>query len=177
MAPPDGEQPPGSAAGHNQRMTQSAALRELLARALAWSDAHVSFDDAVDGLAPRLRGVRPPGLPHSAWELLEHLRLAQRDILEFCVDPAYREREWPRDYWPATPAPPDDDAWSASIAAYRDDRARLQQLTADPQIDLEPAVPHGSGQTWLREILLVLDHGAYHVAQLVQVRQSLGAWR
>lgn len=158
-------------------MPQTAALRELLARSLAWSDAHVSFDDAVAGLEPRLRGIRPEGLPHSAWELLEHLRVAQRDILDFCIDADYRERRWPEDYWPAAAAPPDEGAWDASIAAYRDDRTRLQQLAVDPRIDLEAAVPHGTGQTWLREILLVLDHGAYHVAQLVLVRQALGAWR
>ena len=153
------------------------SIRETLARALAWGDAHVSFDDAVKDLDASLRGVRPPGFAHSAWELLEHLRLAQEDILEFCVSEHYREREWPKDYWPATPEPPSDEAWEASIAAYRKDRLELQRLTLDESIDLAAAVPHGSGQTWMREIVLVLDHAAYHVAQLVMVRQALGAWR
>lgn len=153
------------------------SIRETLARALAWGDAHVSFDDAVKDLDPSLRGVRPPGFQHSAWELLEHLRIAQEDILEFSVSEHYREREWPKQYWPATPEPPSDEAWDASIAAYRKDRMELQRLTLDESVDLAAAVPYGSGQTWIREILLVLDHAAYHVAQIVMVRQALGAWK
>lgn len=152
-------------------------VRDLLSRSLAWSDAHVSFDDAVKDLAPELRGVRPQGLPHSAWELLEHLRLAQLDILEFCERADYEEKEWPKDYWPATPAPPAAAAWDESVAAYRSDRGKLQKLATDGSIDLTGKIPHGSGQTYLRELILVLDHAAYHVAQLVFVRQALGAWK
>lgn len=158
-------------------MSSDNVLRELLSRSLAWSDAHVSFDDAVENLTPSLRGIRPTGLPHSAWELLEHLRLAQNDILEFCERADYRERSWPADYWPPTPAPPSDTAWDESIAAYRADRAAMQKLATDPSVDLTARIPHGTGQTCAREILLVLDHAAYHVAQLVLVRQALGAWR
>jgi len=158
-------------------MTADNSLRELLSRALAWSDAHVSFDDSVAGLAPSLRGVRPQGLPHSAWELVEHLRLAQSDILEFCASADYRDKKWPEDYWPAAPSPESDDAWDSSVAAYRTDREALQRLTVSPDVDLTAAIPHGSGQTYAREIVLVLDHAAYHVAQIVTVRQLLGAWR
>ena len=155
-------------------MTDDKALRDLLARSLAWSDAHVSFDEAISGLDPSFRGVRPDGLPHSAWELLEHLRLAQEDILEFCVRPDYAEKKWPDDYWPATPAPPSGEAWEESVAAYRAGRSAFEELARTA--DLTAAIPHGTGQTIAREILLVLDHNAYHVAQLVLVRQLLGAW-
>jgi len=151
--------------------------RDLLARALAWSDAHVSFDEAVAGLDSSLRGVRPPGLPHSAWELLEHLRLTQNDILEFCERADYREKEWPKDYWPATAAPPSGSAWEESITAYRAGRTALQKLAMKDAVDLTAAIPHGTGQTYARELILVLDHSAYHVAQLVLVRQLLRAWR
>lgn len=152
------------------------ALREHLRKLLAWADAHVDFDRAVAGLAPELRGVRPGGLPYSAWELLEHLRITQEDILDFSRNPQYRELSWPEDYWPATPAPPDDAAWDRSVAAYRADREALQAIAADPATDLFAPIPHGQGQSYLREILLAADHAAYHVGQLVLVRRLLGAW-
>lgn len=153
-----------------------AALRDHLRRLLDWKDAHATFDAAVDGVPPELRGLRPDGVPYSPWELLEHLRIAQRDILDFCRDAAYRERVWPDDYWPGSPAPPSGEAWDESIRACRADRDALQSLAADPAIDLFAEIPHGSGQTYLRELLLVADHAAYHVGQLVLVRRLLGAW-
>jgi hypothetical protein len=152
------------------------ALREHLRKLLAWGDAHVGFDRAVDGLAPELRGVRPDGLPYSPWELLEHLRITQHDILDFSRNPRYAELSWPEDYWPDSPAPPDADAWDRSIAAFRADRDALRALAADAGIDLFARIPHGQGQTYLREILLVADHNAYHLGQIVSVRQALGAW-
>lgn len=152
------------------------ALREHLRKLLAWGEAHVDFDRAVAGLAPELRGVRPDGLPYSPWELLEHLRITQEDILDFSRNPEYRELSWPEDYWPATPTPPDDAAWDRSVAAYRADREALQAIAADPATDLFAPIPHGQGQTYLREILLAADHAAYHVGQLVLVRRLLGAW-
>ncbi|HET8654804.1 MAG TPA: DinB family protein [Longimicrobiaceae bacterium] len=157
-------------------MDTIAALREQLGRFLAWSSAHAGFDGAVEGIPPAKRGVRPAGLPHSPWELLEHVRIAQRDILAFCRDPAYSEPEWPADYWPDSPAPPDAEAWERSVAAFRADREAMQRLARDGGVDLFAAVPNGTGQTFLREILLVADHTAYHVGQLVQVRRLLGAW-
>jgi hypothetical protein len=151
-------------------------IRDQLADALAWREAHATLDDAVAGLAPDLRGERPAGFPHSPWELLEHLRLAQHDILEFCRNPAYRAPSWPDDYWPAKATPPRADAWDESIRAYQRDRDGLKALVRDPAITLEALIPHGDGQTYLREILLALDHAAYHVGQLVAVRRALDAW-
>ena len=155
-------------------MTHVAVLRQHLLRLLDWRDAHAGFDAAVADLPPAHRGVAPPGLPYSPWQLLEHIRLTQADILEFCVRADYRERTWPDDYWPATPAPPDDHAWDASIAAYHRDLAELRALVEAG--DLFARVPAGSGQTLLREVLLVADHTAYHVGQLVVVRRVLGDW-
>jgi hypothetical protein len=151
-----------------------SALRDHLARLLDWRDAHATFDAAVEGLPPALRGMRPPGLPHSPWELLEHLRITQRDILDFCRDPGYTEPKWPDDYWPPSPAPPAERAWDDSAAVFRADRDAMAALARDA--DLFATIPHGSGQTYLREILLAADHTAYHVGQLVLVRRLLGAW-
>jgi uncharacterized damage-inducible protein DinB len=157
-------------------MANDSAMRDVLARSLGWSDAHVSFDDAVRGLPAHLRGARAAGLPHSAWELVEHIRIAQRDILDFCVAGEYGEMEWPSGYWPSSPEPPSPEAWERSIAAVREDRERLQRLARDPAIDLTAVTPHATDQTYLREILLVADHTAYHVGQIVLVRQLLGVW-
>ena len=156
--------------------TPSAALRAQLRRILAWQDAHVGFEKSVEGLSPKLRGVRVVGFPHSAWELLEHMRITQHDILDFCRNPGYTEMTWPDDYWPKSAEPPAERAWDDSIAAFRDDRAALEALAADESIDLFATIPHGDGQTYLRELLLVADHNAYHLGQLVMVRQQLGAW-
>ena len=158
-------------------MEREEALRGQLRRMLEWEDAHVGFDTAVRDLPAALRGRRPAGLPYSPWELLEHLRITQRDILDFCVDPAYREKNWPDDYWPGSPAPPDGGAWDRSVDAFRADREAMQRLTEDREIDLFAPIPHGQGQTYLREILLVADHSAYHVGEMVAVRRLLGAWK
>jgi uncharacterized damage-inducible protein DinB len=152
------------------------STREQIARALDWHDARTDFDTAVAGIPPGLQGKVPANLPYSAWQLLEHLRLAQHDILEFCVAGEYHEMRWPDDYWPGSPAPPDGAAWDRSVAQVREDIARLQRLARDPAVDLDAAVPNGNGQTFLRELLLVVDHNAYHVGQLVLVRRLLGAW-
>jgi uncharacterized damage-inducible protein DinB len=156
--------------------SSDAPLRAQLARILSWQDAHVGFEKSVEGLASKLRGVRVDGFPHSAWELLEHLRITQHDILDFCVNAKYEEITWPDDYWPPTPAPPSDKAWDESIATFREERAALEALAADESIDLFAKIPHGSGQTYIRELLLVADHNAYHLGQLVVLRQQLGAW-
>jgi uncharacterized damage-inducible protein DinB len=157
-------------------MVTDPAVRDLLARSLDWSDTHVSFDEAVRDLPAHLRGARPAGLPHSPWELIEHIRIAQRDILNFSVSARYDKLEWPADYWPPSSGPADQEAWERSIAAIREDRARLQELARDARYDLMAVTPHGTDQTYLRELLLVVDHTAYHVGQLVVVRQLLGAW-
>jgi len=152
-------------------------LREQLVRLLDWEEAHATFDKAVAGLPLKLQGAVPPGFEHSAWQLLEHLRIAQADIYDFCVNPKYRHTmKWPDDYWPKRPTPPDGRAWRASVGACRSDRKKMQALARDPAIDLFAAIPHGDGQTYLREILLVADHGSYHVGQIVLVRKALGSW-
>ena len=154
----------------------TTALREQLARLLDWEDAHTGFASAVAGLPEPLRGKQPAGLPYSPWQLLEHLRITQRDILEFCEDPNYRERSWPKDYWPASAAPPSGKSWEESVRAFENDRAALQRLSRNPSVNLESAIPHGQGQTYLRELLLAADHAAYHTGQLIVVRRLLGAW-
>ena len=159
-----------------QPVAQDAAYRELLARLLAWEDAHAGYDAAIAGIPPALRGELAQGFPHTAWQLIEHLRITQHDILDFCRNRHYEEREWPKDYWPASPAPPSDRAWNESAAAFRRDREALQKLAADTTIDLTARIPHGSGQTYARELVLVADHTSYHVGQLVLVRRALGNW-
>ena len=152
-----------------------AAWRSAVARPLDWGDAHASFDDAVADFPPALRGRRVDGFPHSAWELVEHVRFTQRDILDFCRDAHYAEPRWPDDYWPPDAAPPSDEAWDACLAAYRADRAAMREL-AEGAPDLLAKIPHGSGQTYVREVLLVADHAAYHVGQIVMLRRLLGIW-
>ncbi|WP_435019748.1 DinB family protein [Tundrisphaera sp. TA3] len=157
-------------------MSVDPATRGMLARSLGWSEAHASFDDAVSDLPPHLRGARPAGLAHSPWELLEHIRIVQRDILDFSLSGPYDEKVWPAGYWPASPEPPGPEAWNRSVAAVREDRARLESLARDARVDLNAVTPHGTDQTYLREILLVVDHTAYHVGQMVIVRKLLGCW-
>ena len=157
-------------------MSSEPASRDTLARSLGWGDAHVSFEQAVRDLPERLRGTRPASLPHSPWELVEHIRITQRDILDFAVAEEYRELEWPSGYWPPSPEPPGGEAWERSVASVREDREALQRLAGDASLDLAAVARHGTDQTILREILLVLDHTAYHVGQIVLVRRLLGAW-
>jgi uncharacterized damage-inducible protein DinB len=151
-------------------------LRRFLAKTLDWQEAHARFDSAIADLDPPLRGERPTGTPHSVWELVEHIRLAQRDILDFCRDEHYEAQSWPDDYWPRVAAPSSASAWEASIASYHEDLDALKSLVMDPTFDLFAAVPWGSGQTNIREVVLVLDHTAYHIGQIVLVRRLLGAW-
>jgi len=154
-------------------MDTNEILRDQLSRLLERSDAHTDFAVAIADIEPGVRGTRPAGLPHSAWELLEHIRLAQRDLLEFCQAAPYVARTWPDDYWPPTPEPPSSEAWDESVEAVRRDRAEFQQLIADPNIDLFGTVPHGTKQTYLREVLMAADHSAYHVGELIVVRRLL----
>jgi hypothetical protein len=156
--------------------TQATALRRGLAQILEWREAHAGFDQVVTGLPAELRGKIPEGLPYSPWQLLEHIRLTQRDILEFCRNPAYQEQNWPADYWPPGPVPPSESAWEESVRAYHADLEALKRLALDSSIDLLGKVPAGRGQTYLREILLTADHTAYHLGELVVVRRLLGAW-
>lgn len=157
-------------------MDSAEALRAQLVDLLDWHGAHVDFDAAVKSVPAGLQGAQHDGLPYSPWQLLEHVRIAQHDILDFCRNPAYAEMNWPEDYWPAAAAPPSADAWEASVAAFRRDRDAMKQLVADPTVDLFAKIPHGTGQTCLREALLIADHNAYHLGQLVAVRRLLGIW-
>ena len=156
-------------------MDRDESLRTHLSKLLDWEDAHVNFDTAVKGIPPPLRGVVPEGLPYSLWQLLEHLRRTQLDILEFCRNPDYVEPPF-ESYWPQSSAPPNTEAWDKSVADFRSDREALKALAANPDVDLFEKIPHGTGQTYLRELLLVADHNAYHVGELVVVRRSLGIW-
>jgi hypothetical protein len=153
-----------------------ANSRMFLRSALGWGDAHVTFEKAVKGLPRRLRGVVPPGLPHSAWQLVEHMRLAQADLLEFCTKPRYEWKAFPDAYWPKSIAPKNAAAWKKSIAAFRRDRRALQRLVTDRTLDLGARVPAGDHQTYFRELLIAVDHTAYHLGQLVLVRRALGDW-
>ncbi len=151
-------------------------LRAQLVKLLDFKEAHVDFDRAVKGIPLRLGGQLPQGAEHTLWQLLEHLRIAQADILEFCRTAKYQEKKWPDDYWPKALGPHTAAAWNRSIAAYRRDRRAMQRLTRNPKIDLTAKIPHGTGQTYLREILLAADHNAYHIGQIVALRRRLGIW-
>ena len=155
---------------------QTASLRQHVLYLLRGGGAHLDFEKAVAGLPPKLRGARPAGQPHTPWRLLEHLRIAQWDILRFCLDPRHESPAFPEGYWPAGDAPPDAGAWDRSAAAFRADLRAVQDLVADPATDLFAPLPHGQGQTVLREALLIADHNAYHLGQLVLIRRLLGAW-
>jgi uncharacterized damage-inducible protein DinB len=157
-------------------MTDDNGWRAHVAKLLDWEDAHVGFERAVKGMPASLRGVVPNGWQYSAWQLVEHIRIAQADMLEFSVSAKYKEKKWPDDYWPKSPAPRSAGGWTASIAQVRKDRKALQALATNPKIDLAAKIPHGTGQTYLRELLLVADHTAYHVGQIVALRRQLGNW-
>jgi hypothetical protein len=151
-------------------------LRNYLRRFLDWHEAHVDWKAALKDFPVNLRGTRPKGAPHSAWELLEHVRLATHDILEFSRDAKHVSPDWPSGYWPKKPEPPSAAAWDKSVRSLEHDLEEMGKLVADPKTDLLAKIPHGSGQTILREALLIADHNAYHVGQFVLVRRLLGCW-
>ncbi len=152
------------------------ALREHLVALLEGADAHVRFEDAVADWPIEVRGVKPPGQPFTPWRLLEHLRISQWDIVEFTTSSKHVSPQWPSGYWPADDAPPAARAWDESVAQVIRDRRAMKRLVTDPGTDLFARLPHGTGQTVLREALVLADHNAYHVGQLVLVRRLLGAW-
>ena len=157
-------------------MNQDKALRDHLLYLLQGGGAHLNFDAAIADLPPELRGVKPANIPHTPWRLLEHLRIAQWDILEFSRNPRHVSPKFPEGYWPDGDAPPDEGAWDRSVASFRADLQAMCDLVADPATDLFARISHGEGQTVLREALLIADHNAYHLGQLVVVRRALGAW-
>ena len=153
------------------------ALREHVLSLLAGGNAHLDWKAAFNGIPPKLRGVRPAGLAYSIWELLEHMRIAQSDIYEFSRDAKHVSPEWPAGYWPATQAPPSAKAWDKSLRLFSQDLVAMKKMVKNPKTDLFARIPHGTGQTILREALLVADHNAYHLGQVITVRRLLGNWK
>lgn len=152
------------------------ALRDAIGKILNQSEAHVDWKEALEEVPVKIRGVRPPGSPHSLWELLEHARIAQWDILEFSRDPKHVSPDFPSGYWPESGAPPSEAAWNKSVKDFLHDMESMRKVFAEAN-DLLAPIPHGSGQTVLREALLAADHNAYHLGQFVLVRRMLGDWR
>jgi hypothetical protein len=151
-------------------------VREHLRKLLLWHDAHLDWKAALAGFPAELRGLKPTGAPHTAWELLEHVRIAQWDILEFCRDAQHVSPEWPSGYWPKQPAPPSTASWDVSLKSFERDTEDMGKLVTDPKIDLTAPIAHGSGQTILREALLIADHNSYHLGQVILLRRLLGSW-
>lgn len=154
-------------------------LRKQLKALLDGGQAHASFEDAVKDFPVAMRGVVPENLPYSAWQLLEHLRIAQKDILDFSAPPTggYQPMEWPKDYWPDEAEPPYPGSWDNTIAAIRNDLEKFQALIANPSADLFKPFRWGQGQNLLREALLIADHAAYHLGEIVMLRRLLGIWK
>jgi hypothetical protein len=152
------------------------SLRQHIVSLLSGKGAHADFRGAVSGVPPKFRGAKPEGAPHSAWELLEHIRIAQWDILEFSRNPKHVSPKWPLGYWPKSAQPPNGAAWGKAIRAYQRDREAMKKLVLNPKTDLLAKIPWGDGQTVLRESLLVADHDAYHIGQIVLLRRLLSAW-
>jgi DinB family len=154
-----------------------AALREQLFQLLTGAHAHVDVLSALKGFPPELYGKKPPHAAHSGWELLEHMRIALRDLWDFSTNPEYVEMKWPDDYWPATAAPPSEEAWHESVRAIKEDLAQFGKLVKNPESNLYARIPWGKDQTLLREVLLAADHNSYHTGELVYLRRLLGAWK
>jgi hypothetical protein len=158
-------------------MAESDALRQHLLDLLRGRNAHADFDAVMADFPSRLRGVKPPGAPYTGWQLLEHMRIAQSDILEFSRNAKHKSPPWPEGYWPKTEAPPSAASWNNSLRSFRADLKAMAKLIADKKTDLFARIPHGSGQTILREALLIGDHNSYHLGQILLLRRLLGAWK
>ena len=160
----------------NNGRNHDQVLREHLAALLKGGEAHVHFMDAIDGFPEAKRGTFVEGLRHTGWQLMEHVRIAQWDILEFSRYAKHVSPGFPEGYWPKTPVPPDEAAWDKSVQAFQHDLQEMIKLVRNPKTDLYTAIPHGDGQTILREALLLADHNAYHLGQLIDLRRALGTW-
>jgi hypothetical protein len=165
-----------NAATKHMSHEQETALREQLVYLLKGGGAHVHFMDAVEKFPVTKRGTYAQGLAHTGWQLLEHARIAQWDILEFSRNHDHISPEFPEGYWPKTPAPQSEDEWNDSIAAFKRDLREMIRLVENPRTDLYAPIPHGQGQTILREALVLADHNSYHLGQLVDLRRALGTW-
>lgn len=158
-------------------MNTDQSLRKHLIELLDGGHAHAAFDDVVADFPAKFYGEVPKGLPHSSWMLIEHMRITQQDILDFSRNPNYKAMKWPDAYWPKKPAPPSPTAWDASIKSFREDLEAMKKLVNDPKVDLFAQIEWGEGQTILREAMLVADHTAHHLGQLIDVRRLLGIWK
>jgi hypothetical protein len=165
-----------AASPKRESKNDSRVLREQLVELLKGGGAHVDFMGAVEAFPAAKRGTYAQGLPHTGWQLLEHLRIAQWDILEFSRNAKHVSPDFPEGYWPTTPAPRDEEQWLDSMAAFRRDLREMIRLVQNPRTDLCAKIPHGDGQTVLREALVLADHNSYHIAQIVDLRRALGSW-
>jgi uncharacterized damage-inducible protein DinB len=154
-----------------------ATVRKALLEFLQGKSAHASLEDTLADFPPALAGKRPDGMPHTAWQLVEHMRITLRDLLDFCTNSEYEALEWPKEYWPEQDAPSSEAAWKESVRALREDLKGFEDLARNPKTNLYAPIPWGDGQTVLREILLAGDHTSYHTGQLILVRRALGAWK
>jgi len=157
-------------------MDMDTAVREQLQELLQGGDAHMAFDEAVAKFPREHMNTKPPNIPFTPWHLLEHIRLAQWDILEFIRNPQYISPTWPEGYWPVEDAQADEHAWEKTLASFRADLQSLQEMVADPAVNLFEPIPHGNGQNILREILVVADHNAYHIGEFATLREVMGTW-
>lgn len=158
-----------------EKHTRAALVAELLAL-LAGGNAHATFAQAVADLPAPLRNQAVPGLPYTIWQLVEHIRIAQHDIVEFCLNPAHVSPEWPAGYWPSPEPGVDEAGWQAALTQLAADQRRFIDLLENPSTDFFAPLPHGTGQNILREALLIGDHAAYHTGEIILVRRLLGAW-
>jgi uncharacterized damage-inducible protein DinB len=158
-------------------MANTENWRRIVASSLDWEQAHAGFDAAIADLPTNLRTKRLDNFPHSAWQLVDHIRRTQHDLLEFCTNPNYKEPKWPDDYWPASATPPSATAWDECVDEYHRERKALADFAANDPRELTDKIPHGSGQTYLRTIIVAVDHAAYHVGQIIALRRLLGAWK
>jgi len=157
-------------------MREQQRLRELLLEQFEGGNAHISFNRAIKGLKFKDVGIRPEGLPHSIWELAEHIRIAQYDILDFSRNPDYEALSWPDQYWPSSPEPDSQQQWDEMVLAFQKDHREMAKLIKETDADLMEPIEHGDGQTLFREAMLIVDHNAYHIGQIVQIRRLLGNW-
>lgn len=158
-------------------MTDDKIIREHVLALLEGGNAHVTFEEAVEDFPSKLINANLPNLPYSPWHLLEHMRITQHDILEFIINPAYEEMEWPKDYWPAKGKKGTTTDWKMTIEDFKKDSNAMKKIIRDPKTDLYAKIPQGKGQTILREALLIADHTAYHLGEFVVIRRSLKSWK
>jgi len=158
-------------------MNTDQSLRKHLVELLDGAQAHATFDNVIENFPANHRGETPKGLPHSAWMLLEHMRISQHDILDFSHNPKYKPLKWPDNYWPKSASPPDAKAWDKSVKSFHEDLDAMKELVRDAKTDLFAQITWGEGQTILREALLLADHNSHHLAQLIDVRRLLGVWK